>query len=72
MTLKEDAKRWWASKSIWFGNLLIAVGAVVEYLNASGGMLLPYLGHWGGAVMLGIGVLNVLLRLATTKPVARK
>lgn len=71
MSLKDDAKKWWASRSIWLGNLLIAAGAVVEYLNASGGMLLPYLGTYGGAVMLVIGVLNVLLRLATTKPVGK-
>ena len=62
---------WWRSRTIWFAKALMVAGALVEYLNASSGMLLPYLGHWGGVVMLAIGVANVLLRIATTKPLGK-
>lgn len=70
MSWKDDAKRWWRSLTIWFSGFLIALGAVVEYVNASSGLLAPYFGKWGGLVTLGIGVLNVLLRLRTAQPIA--
>lgn len=71
MTLYDDAKHWWASRSLWFASLLVACGAVVEYVNSTSGLLAPYFGKWGGLATVAIGVLNVLLRLVTTRPIGK-
>lgn len=75
MTFRDDietaAKRWWHSLTIWFGLLLVALGASVEYLTTVSPLLAPYFGKWGGAVTVAIGLANVLLRLRTTKPIAK-
>lgn len=66
-----DAKRWWHSLTIWLGLVLVALGAVVEYLTTVSPLLAPYFGKWGGAVTIAIGVLNVLLRLRTRLPIGK-
>ncbi len=66
------AKRWWHSITIWFGTLLMVAGVAVEYINTESNILAPYFGKWGGAVTVGIGVLNVVLRMRTTLPIATK
>jgi hypothetical protein len=71
MTFSDDAMRWWHSLTVWFGSALVVIGAVVEYLAASQPDLTPFLGRWGGAVTVAIGVVNVLLRLRTSRPIGR-
>lgn len=71
MTFADDVKRWWHSLTIWFGSFLVVLGAVIEYVNASSGLLAPYFGKWGGLVTLAIGVLSVLLRLRTTMAIGK-
>ena len=68
---KAQAKPVSQSKTIWFGGALIVAGAVVTYLDANSGMLAPYFGKWGGLATAAIGVANVLLRLATTRPIGK-
>ena len=64
-------KRWWRSRSLWFARALMLAGAIVETVNASSGLLTPYFGKWGGLVIVGIGVVNEILRWATTKPLGQ-
>lgn len=64
-------KLWWKSRSLWFARALMLAGAIVETVNISSGLLLPYFGKWGGLVVIGIGVANEVLRWVTTKPIGR-
>jgi hypothetical protein len=68
MTFADDAKRWWQSVTIWFSAALVIAGGLVEYLNSTMPELTPYFGKWGGLATVTVGVLNVLLRYRTTKP----
>jgi hypothetical protein len=72
MTFSGDVKRWWNSRTIWLGNLLVVFGLVLEYVNANSAMLTPYFGKWGGAASVAIGVLTIILRRATTAPICEK
>ena len=65
------AKQWWQSRSLWFARALMLAGAIVETVNVSSGLLLPYFGKWGGLVVVGIGVINEVLRWATSKKIGR-
>jgi len=71
MTYFDDVKRWWASRTIWFGTALTMLGAAIEVVNANSEMLMPYLGKWGGLIVTVIGVANVLLRLVTSKGIGK-
>jgi hypothetical protein len=71
MTFADDAKRWFNSVTIWFSAALVVAGAVVEYLNTVAPELTPYFGKWGPLATVTIGVLNVLLRLRTSKPIGK-
>ena len=64
-------RQWWKSRSLWFARALMLAGAVVELVNASSGTLLPYFGKYGPLVVIGIGMVNEILRWATRLPIGR-
>jgi len=64
-------KRWWQSRTVWWGMALASLGAVVQYLDTAGSLLAPYLGQWAGLVAIVIGVVNVLLRLRTATAIGK-
>lgn len=72
MTFYDDVKRWWQSKTVWAGTLLVMLGALVEYLANNSDQWQGYFGEWGGVAAMVIGALNVLLRLRTTKGIGKK
>ncbi len=71
MTFYDDVKRWWKSRTIWLGTVLMVIGALVEYRAANEAQWRDYFGDWGGPAAIAIGVLNVLLRLRTTKAIGK-
>lgn len=71
MTLYDDVKRWWKSKTIWLGSALVVLGALIEYLASNSDQWQGYFGEWGGVAGMVIGALNVLLRLRTTKTIGK-
>lgn len=49
-------KAWWKSKTLWF-NVIAVAAAVAAYLDSLA---------LGGALAIGIGVVNVILRFVTS------
>ena len=63
------SKRWFRSKTILFGGFITVLGAVVQYMDTVAPTIAVYFGKWGGLVVVVIGVVNVLLRFYTVKPI---
>jgi len=64
-----DAKKWYQSKTFWFGVayvILAVAGAVLNFFGYAEFSASPSLVE---AVAVGTGVLIVILRLITKKPV---
>lgn len=61
----------WRSWSIWWGNLLIAIGGIdlILYALDNVSMLQQYLGPYGNAVLFVCGVINQALRFKSTQAV---
>lgn len=71
MSFYDDAKRWWKSKTVWFSSALVVLGTVMQYVDQSSAILVPYFGKWGGIATVAIGVINILLRLRTSRPIGK-
>lgn len=65
--LADTLARWHDRLAVAFAATLLTLGAVVEYLTTVAPQLAPYFGKWGGLVTIGIGVANVLLRIAAQR-----
>lgn len=61
--VKANPKKWWMSKTLWFNGLSIIV-LVVDHL--SGQNVIPK-----EAAVSIIGVVNMILRVVTNKPVSK-
>lgn len=61
----------WRSWSIWWGNLLIAIGGIdlILYALDNVSMLQQYLGPYGNAVLFVCGLINQALRFKTRQAV---
>jgi ABC-type Fe3+-siderophore transport system permease subunit len=62
-------KRWWHSLTIWVGKSLAVAGTVLQELSKNTDDIRNALGTYGGAVVAGIGISIVLLRLRTKSAV---
>ncbi len=71
MSLYGDFRRWWASRTINFGAVLALFGLVLEYAQSRERELLDYFGEYGPAVFTIVGVVVIVLRFATTKPIGK-
>jgi hypothetical protein len=71
MSLYGDVRRWWASRTINFGALLIIAGQALEFMQSREQVLLQYFGEYGPAVFTGVGVVVIVLRVVTTQPIVK-
>lgn len=65
METMSGIKGWWRSVTIWFGNVAAIGGAVLQELSNSSEDIRSALGEYGGAIVAGIGVTALILRLRT-------
>ena len=66
--LKSWLKATYKSRTILFSRLLAILGIV----QVKASLWLPYLGHYGGAVLFGVAIVMEILRWVTVKPVEDK
>lgn len=71
MSIYGDFRRWWASRTINFGALLILAAQALEYAQSREAVLLQYFGEYGPAVFTAVGIAVIALRLVTSKPIGR-
>ena len=72
MGIYDRAKRWWSSKTLAFGGSLTIVGQVLDHIKDTSEQWAAYLGNWGGMVITAIGVVVIVLRFKTTKPIGKR
>lgn len=68
-TFERRAKAWWRSLTVWFSAALISAPTWIPQVQAYAPGLPPKYAQIFGAVLSGIGVVSVLLRVKTTQPV---
>jgi uncharacterized membrane protein len=64
-----DAKKWYQSKTFWFGAAYVLLAVVAAVLNFFGYAEFQPSSGLVEAVAVGTGVLVVILRLITNKPI---
>ena len=64
-----EPKPWWESKTMWINGLTVAAAilAFVVDTQTAGGLPFDLDPRW---VALGLGVVNILLRMTTSQPVS--
>jgi hypothetical protein len=64
-------KRWFLSKSVWFGNLLTVSGGWLVYLQGQETHVLALFGQYGPQAFVAIGLAVVALRVVTSGKIAK-
>lgn len=67
MSLYGDFRRWWASKTINFGALVVLLGA----LQLQEGLIREVFKEHAAVILLTIGVAVIVLRCVTDKPIGK-
>ena len=57
-----ETKKWWQSKTLWMG-VLVILGGVVEYIAG-----LP---TGVSATTVAVGIINIIFRFLTTQPIGK-
>lgn len=65
-----NIKKYWHSATIWAGKVMAVAGTVLQEVSKSSDDIRAALGQYGGAVVAGIGVAVILLRLKTKSAIA--
>lgn len=70
-----EMKKWWESKTIWFADVLVYLGFMLEvsvsYEQDIRTALQPYLGNLTGIIIIAIGVTVRILRYQTNKGIEK-
>lgn len=70
MNWQTDVKQWFHSLSVWWAGVQVFIGLALALVESQFHLVSPYLGKWSGAVLMGLGLVNLWLRLRTSKPIA--
>ena len=70
MNWKSDVKQWFRSLSVWWAGVQVFIGLALLLLEQQFKLIEPYLGEWSGAILMGLGIVNLWLRLRTSTAIA--
>ena len=71
-TPKATFKKWWRSKLVWLGNMLVVSSPILEYARDNSELMAEYIGKATSAVTFGLGMAIVWMRKNTSTAISKK